>query len=79
METFMTLVAAFLGLLAATLGVWGEISRRRNNRNDQNKVIVQVVYPPEMQNILSKKETFLCSFFTKLFFGVLTVFKHKIK
>ncbi len=46
MENWITLLATFLGLVAASLTVWSEMARRRNLENDKNKVIVQVVYPP---------------------------------
>jgi hypothetical protein len=47
MESWITLLAAILGFLATMVAVVGEIMRRRDKSSEKNKVVVQVVYPPD--------------------------------
>jgi hypothetical protein len=53
METWITLFAALVGLTGAVLAVVSEVMRRRSK---EQKVIVQVVYPPELQKIKASAE-----------------------
>lgn len=49
MEGMITLIAALLGLLTAVVVMLSEFSRRKNKTVEKEKIIVQVVYPPDIQ------------------------------
>lgn len=52
-NTLLGLLIAVLGLSAAALSVWNEICKRKNKEAEKaNPIIVQVVYPPDVQKIV---------------------------